>query len=213
MAEDETAAAGEATLERISMPAGQRVFSQGEAGDAAFIVQKGRVTLYQQVEGDRIELTCVGPGEIFGEMAVIDGGKRMATAVANEDCALSRVPKAVFQRKIESADRFLAALIKLFIKNIRESHRLFLRRPRSFRDHVRQTKAFSWNMRRFAGRIEDQALADRLLDTVERLDGLLHELAELAESVPDKRHDLIADAELQGVEFAKVIGSETRRAE
>lgn len=191
--------------------AGDRVFGQGEGGDCAFIVVSGRVALSQHHDGRRIEVGSVGPGEIFGEMAVLDGGGRSVTAVATEDCELAAVPQAVFRAKLDAADPVLRALVDMFIKNIRTSPRLFLRRPRSFRDHVKQMASFSWNMRRFASRLGDVAMADDMLDILDRLDDVLDDLANVAELTADQRHDFIADQELDGVPFAQVVGSAGRR--
>lgn len=198
-------------LERIQVAEGERIFAQGDPGDAAYIIHKGRVTLFQNHDGHRVEVGILNAGEIFGEMAVLDGGRRSATAVATEDCVLTRVPQELFQRKLAGADRVLKALIDLFIKNIRTSPRLFLRRPRSFRDHVKQMSVFSWNLRRFAGRMDDSVMADDLLDILDRLDTVLDDLANVAELTADKRHDLIAEDELNGVDFSDVIGTEGRR--
>ncbi len=211
MSMDDTLDEGSAKLERVRIAAGERIFSQGDPGDSAYILHKGRVTLFHHHEGHRIEVSEIGPGEIFGEMAVLDGGHRSASAVATEDCVVARVPQPLFQRKLDGADKFLKSLIELFIKNIRNSPKLFLRRPRSFRDHIKQMSVFSWNMRRFAGRMNDTVMADDILDILDRLDGVLGDLANVAELTPDKRHDLIVDDELNGVEFSEVIGTEGRR--
>lgn len=198
-------------LEQTRFAVNERIFTQGDVGEAAFIVLEGYVTLFQHQDGQRIEIGTVAPGEIFGEMAVLDGGRRSASAIAGADCLLARVPQAVFRRKLDAADIFLKALIELFIKNIRSSHKLFLRRPRSFRDHIKQMSVFSWNLRRFAGRLHDTAMADNVLDVLERLDTALHDLSNIAELTPDKRHDLIAEEELHGVDFSDVVGTEGRR--
>jgi len=211
MNKDDTVDGGSATLERLRFAAGERIFSQDDPGDAAYILHRGRVTLFQHHEGHRIEVGEIAPGDIFGEMAVLDGGRRSASAVAAEDSVVARVPQPLFQRKLDGADKFLKSLIELFIKNIRNSPKLFLRRPRSFRDHVKQMSVFSWNMRRFAGRMQDSATADDILDILDRLDGVLGDLANVAELTPDKRHDLIVDDELNGVDFSDVIGTEGRR--
>jgi CRP-like cAMP-binding protein len=211
MMSNDSMADGDSRLERIRFAAGERIFGQGDAGDAAFVLESGRVALFQHHDGHRVDIGTIGPGEIFGEMAVLDGGRRSATAMAAEDCVLARVPQSLFQTKLDGADGFLRALIDLFIKNIRTSPRLFLRRPRSFRDHVKQMTVFSWNMRRFAGRLDDVAMADDVLDILDRLDTALDDLANVAELTADKRHDLIVDEELNGVDFSDVIGTEGRR--
>jgi CRP/FNR family transcriptional regulator, cyclic AMP receptor protein len=197
--------------ERLSFAAGERIFAQGDAGDAAYILQQGRVTLFQHHEGHRIEVGDIASGEIFGEMAVLDGGHRNASAVAAEDCVVARVPQPMFLEKLDGTDSFIKALVEQFIKNIRNSPKLFLRRPRSFRDHVKQMSVFSWNMRRFASRMPDNAMAGDVLEILDRLDGVLGDLANVAEQTPDKRHDRIVDEDLNGVKFSEVIGTEGRR--
>ncbi|MGE5478512.1 MAG: cyclic nucleotide-binding domain-containing protein [Bacteroidales bacterium] len=210
MSTDGTGTHGE-ELQQVDVAAGEQIFAQGDSGDAAFMILRGRVTLFQTHDGHRVEIGTAGLGEIIGEMAVLDGGRRSVTAVAAEDCLLAPVPQAVFQRKLADADHFLKALVEQFIKNIRSSPRLFLRRPRSFRDHVKQMSVFSWNLRRFAGRLDDTVMADDVLDILDRLDVVLDDLANVAELTADKRHDLIVDEELNGVDFGDVVGSEGRR--
>ena len=66
--------------------AGQRIFSFGDPGDTLHIVRSGRVQIYvESTEGDRILLGEIEEGECFGEISMIDGGSRTATAVATED--------------------------------------------------------------------------------------------------------------------------------
>lgn len=195
-------------LEKLSVLAGQTIFSQGEAGQAAYILEKGKVTIFQKLDGYTVELDSIAPGEIFGEMAVLDGATRMATAVAAEDCVVTRIPLALFQQKLDKTDKFVRGLINMFIKNIRGSHRIFLRRPRSFRDHLRQMAAFSWNIRRYSARLNDKPLVDDMLDAIERLDGALADLKRLAARCHDPRHDILSEDEVNGVDLSHVIGSE-----
>jgi CRP-like cAMP-binding protein len=198
-------------LQIIRIAAGERVFSQGDTADTSYLVLEGRIALTQAIDGRAVDICTLSSGEVLGEMAVLEGGRRAATAIAVEDCQLAPVNHAAFQNRLGAADAFLRALLDSFIKNIRTSPRLFLRRPRSFRDHVRQMNSFSWNLRRFAGRLDDVAMADDVLDILDRLDVVLDDLANVAELTADKRHDLIADEEMNGVDFSDVVGSEGRR--
>jgi CRP/FNR family cyclic AMP-dependent transcriptional regulator len=211
MSIDESLVTGAAPLQGVRHAAGSVIFNQGDPGDAAYFIRKGRVRIFQTNEGQRVEVGEMGPGEIFGEMAVLDGGKRSASAVAAEDCVVSCVAVQVFRRKLDATDPFIKAMIELFIRNIRNSPKLFLRRPRSFRDHVKQMKMFSWNMRRFTGRMNDEVMADNVLDILERLDAVMTDLQNVADLIPDKRHDLIAEEELNGVNFSDVISTEGQR--
>ena len=69
---------------------GQTIFSYGDAGDALYIVRSGIVQVYvESTEGDKIILAENLGGDLFGEISLLDGGSRTATAVAiNETEAL-----------------------------------------------------------------------------------------------------------------------------
>jgi len=198
--------------DKLHIARGEKVFSQGETGETAFLLETGTVAIHQHIDGHQLELDAVSPGEIFGEMAILGGGRRMATAIAAEDCVVVPLPVTSFLTKLSAADRFLRALVEMVIKNIRTSHRVFLRRPRSFRDHVRQIRALADNIRRFSSRLEDEQLASDMVATLSRLDASLRDLDRLTLRCSDQRHDIILDdQEADGVGLDDVVGSESRR--
>jgi CRP-like cAMP-binding protein len=73
------------------------------------------------VRGRRVPFVRIGAGGIFGEMAVIDGGPRTATATAIEDTKVTVINERVFKHKLKVADPFLRALVRLFVANLRNS--------------------------------------------------------------------------------------------
>jgi CRP/FNR family cyclic AMP-dependent transcriptional regulator len=106
-------------LNRKLYPAGKKIFSEGEAGDRAFLVQSGAVEIFKETR-DGIELLGrIAPGGIFGEMALLDNRPRMATARAAEDTVCVVIPQAVFEKKIAAADPFIVALLRIFMANVR----------------------------------------------------------------------------------------------
>lgn len=79
----------EKVLDRREFATAQKVFSFGEPGDSLYVVGSGSVELYvKDNTGTKIVLTVCGPGEIFGELSLFDGGARTASAVALEDSEL-----------------------------------------------------------------------------------------------------------------------------
>ena len=94
-------------IEVVTHPKGITLFRQGEAGDAAFIVNAGSIGIYREVEGKRIPLATLRKGELFGEMAVIDGSPRMATAFTLEDCTLTMISVELLSEKMKKADPFI----------------------------------------------------------------------------------------------------------
>ncbi len=79
---------------------GVTIFHEGDPGDAMFIVESGSVGIVKEVEGETIRLATLNGGELFGEMAIIDGGKRMASAVAEEDSVVLRIPAKRWRRSL-----------------------------------------------------------------------------------------------------------------
>lgn len=92
--------AGElAPLAAVSFPRrfgrGQIVFSHGEPGDHLFVIRHGRVKITtSSPHGDELVLTVLGPGDVLGEVSLVDGGPRSAGAEALERSELLAVPVA-----------------------------------------------------------------------------------------------------------------------
>src|SRR5438445_6187026 len=73
-------------LDSCTFSKGETIFSQGDAGDSLFVVRQGRVQAI--VTSDDGQAIIVGEnerGDVFGEISLLDGGPRTATAVAVED--------------------------------------------------------------------------------------------------------------------------------
>lgn len=185
----------EPRLERRTFAPGREVFGQGEQGDCAYLLESGSVTIFQHLNGQRIELGTIKKGEIFGEMAAIDGGLRMATAVAVEQTVVTRVPKELFDRKLGEADRFVRGILSFFIRNIRNSHQTFVRRPRSVSDHLRLMMALNKNLHAFASHCPDTGGAAELGQALVALDRAVVAVRNAAARCPDNRHDLVVDEE------------------
>jgi CRP/FNR family cyclic AMP-dependent transcriptional regulator len=114
----------EAELERFSrvavprsFPAGTRVFHEGDRSDACYIVREGsfRVTR-EHSDGRAITLATLGPGEVFGELAMLDGDTRSASAEALSDGELLALPatdvKGLLARHPEISVKLVAALVR-----------------------------------------------------------------------------------------------------
>jgi len=77
---------------------GQIVFTTGDPGDTVLVVLSGRVkVVVRSADGGELTLTVIGPGGVFGELGVADGGPRSADAQTLEDCQLILVPQEMIQ--------------------------------------------------------------------------------------------------------------------
>lgn len=114
-----------------SFPAGTRVFHEGDRSDACYIVREGsfRVTR-EHSDGRAITLATMGRGEVFGELAMLDGDLRSASAEALTDGELLALPavdvKALLARHPEISVKLVAALVRrLRAANVRLSRQSF----------------------------------------------------------------------------------------
>jgi CRP/FNR family cyclic AMP-dependent transcriptional regulator len=67
-----------------SFPAGEVLFREGDPGVEMFVIQSGRVRISKVFPSGERTLAVIGPGEFFGEMAILNGKPRTATATAIE---------------------------------------------------------------------------------------------------------------------------------
>lgn len=76
---------------------GTKIFQYGDAGDKLFILLEGRVRISREVGGMGEEaLAVLGPGEVFGEMSLIDDAPRSADARVHERCRMLVMTKEDF---------------------------------------------------------------------------------------------------------------------
>src|SRR4051795_12897013 len=117
-------------LERISrvsvarsFPAGVRVFHEGDHSDACYLVRSGdlRVTR-EHSDGRAIALATLGPGDIFGELAMLDGQARSASVDTLTDCELLALPAADMRRIVADHREIAAKLIVAVTQRLRETN-------------------------------------------------------------------------------------------
>jgi CRP-like cAMP-binding protein len=96
---------------------GKIIMVAGQAGALMYVVIEGRVAI--SIRGAVVER--VGPGGIFGEMALIDQSPRAANAVAETDCALLAINRNVFLNLVKSEPAFGIALLSAMAERLRNT--------------------------------------------------------------------------------------------
>ncbi|MEO1206553.1 MAG: Crp/Fnr family transcriptional regulator [Pseudomonadota bacterium] len=93
-----------------------KVFSTGEAGDCLFLVKTGAVQIV--MFGTILEV--VKPGSMLGEMALIDGEPRSATAIATEPTELVKIDRGAFRILVQQNPDFALSVMSLMAKRLRQ---------------------------------------------------------------------------------------------
>jgi len=81
--DEESAKAIIAGMRAVELSRGDRLFHEGDPGDALYVIETGKIKLARRAADGRENLLAIlGPGEMFGELSLFDPGPRVATAVA-----------------------------------------------------------------------------------------------------------------------------------
>ena len=185
-------------LERIaqvaiprSYPNDTRVFHEGDPGDACFIVRTGscRVTR-EHPDGRAITLANLGPGAIFGELAMLDGEARSASVEATEDTDLLALPASDMRALIREHPQMAEKLVVALTRRLREANERIAR------------QSFQTVPSRVAGVLDQLLAEDRLAPTVQ--DGVTirlrqSDLAQLAGTSRESVSRFLATLERAGV--------------
>jgi CRP/FNR family transcriptional regulator len=106
-----------------SYPKGVRVFHEGDRSDACYIVRNGdlRVTR-EHPDGRAIALATLGPGDIFGELAMLDGEARSASVEALTECQLLALPAGDVRRLLRGSSEITVKLVVALTRRLREAN-------------------------------------------------------------------------------------------
>src|SRR5262245_2373984 len=105
---------------RRPLEADEVLFQKGDKGDALYGVRRGRVRIETGTAGGgRLTLNVLGPGDLFGEVALFDGQARTADAVAAEPSELFMVRRSDFLAFLEREPRIAVRILELLCQRIR----------------------------------------------------------------------------------------------
>ncbi len=100
-------------LEEENHPAGSIVVAEGETGDRLYLISDGRAEVSAAGQGGPVPLATLGPGEMFGEIALLEpGGRRQATVSAVESLLLLSLAAPDFSRVLDAHPEARAAFFQ-----------------------------------------------------------------------------------------------------
>ena len=99
------------------------VFSENEPGRELYIIQSGRVKITKMVDGQEVMLAVLQPGDIFGEMALLDNKPRSASAICAENATMLAINKANFEGMVKAQPQLATKLITLLSERIWMAYR------------------------------------------------------------------------------------------
>ncbi|MET0606440.1 MAG: Crp/Fnr family transcriptional regulator [Beijerinckiaceae bacterium] len=107
-------------LQKRSFKSGDMIFQRGDAGDAMFVVESGAIRLARDsVHGREFTVRLAGPGEVFGEIAIIDGAGRTTDAAAVAPSVLLSLARRDFQAAFRSSPAMQDAVLSALCERLR----------------------------------------------------------------------------------------------
>jgi CRP/FNR family cyclic AMP-dependent transcriptional regulator len=103
-----------------TFPAGTNILTMRQPGEAAYIILSGTVKIHiEEDDGSAVILAIVGPGEVLGEMSLVDSLGRSATAVTMEDSCLFWMERAAFWDSLNGIPAMTHNLVRIMSRRLR----------------------------------------------------------------------------------------------
>ena len=109
-----------AAVEQNYQP-GQYIMRQGDTGVGAFIIRSGKVEVLQERDGKEVTLATLGPGDVVGEMALLDEFPRSASVRATEPVTALGIQRWHFRGILQSHPQLAVALLPILSRRIRNA--------------------------------------------------------------------------------------------
>jgi CRP-like cAMP-binding protein len=110
----------------VNFQPGDIIFCEYEPGDNFYLIQQGRVQIVKILGDIEKNIDVLYPGEIFGEMAILEGEPRSATALAVDKVKALEFNRENFEILMKGNPQIALKLLKLFTKRIYDQKRRFM---------------------------------------------------------------------------------------
>jgi len=116
--------AGIARLAREqSFQAGETIVRQGNPGHGLYVIVAGQVDVVREVDGDEVQLRTMGPGEVFGELALLTHSSRHATVRATKPTDCLAIASVTFERILDHSPEVGKALATTLARWLEDAER------------------------------------------------------------------------------------------
>ena len=126
-------------FERLKFRSGENIFEDGEEGCCAYFIENGQAEVISHHGHKNYRLGILGPGDLFGEMALIDNQPRTATVTALLDTDVISINRDLINSKLAKSDPTIEYLLRLVLQRFRSVHNHFTGNEHLF-DETNQQK-------------------------------------------------------------------------
>ncbi len=105
----------------VRLEPGQELFRQGGTGDLAYVIREGQIEISRHSDGREIPLAVRGPGEVIGEMALLEEAPRMASARARTASVLLAIGRRELEQLLTSSPTAARSMLGTVMQRLRET--------------------------------------------------------------------------------------------
>ncbi len=106
---------------------GEVIAREGDVGDTAYLIERGRVEVTREHEGQPMLLASLTVGQVFGEMSLVDERPRSATVTALEDTVAYVIHRDTFLEDLRTTHRVVFILLRVLLERLRQANNLIVR--------------------------------------------------------------------------------------
>ncbi|MAZ76058.1 MAG: hypothetical protein CMH31_02010 [Micavibrio sp.] len=110
-------------LETFIFPEGRLIIEEGAPAIEAYMIERGKVRVYINKDGEQVDLAELEEDEIFGETALFTGSEYGANVEAIEETTVVKITPEILDIKIRLCDPMLRALIRMMMKRQRDTNK------------------------------------------------------------------------------------------
>ena len=111
-------------VEEVRLPAGGELFAEGSLGDTAYVIEEGQVEILKSSDGRKIQLAVRQPGEVIGEMALLESMPRNATGRALTDSVLLAVSRQQLNGLLDASPSSARVMLHTVTQRLRSTEML-----------------------------------------------------------------------------------------
>ena len=110
------------TERKLHIKEGDIIFKeQDEGGNEMYFIDSGRVKIVKKVGDTEATLAILDAGDFFGEMTLITGNKRSASAIAQTDCKIHTMDKETFEFNLSNDIKFMRKILETLAHRLEET--------------------------------------------------------------------------------------------
>jgi predicted acylesterase/phospholipase RssA/CRP-like cAMP-binding protein len=175
-----------AALEWIPFKRGEEIFRQGEAGDSLYVITGGLTHILRESGAQTSTLFALGRGAIVGEMAILTGEPRSASAIAARDSEVCRFTREAFERL---SRKYPAVMVQIAVQMVNRLHLASAGRSDQPVPSVITILPISARLKQFASRLAEALSAHGSVMHIsrDRIPDLLP--AEMAHEIDGQKYD------------------------